>query len=241
MTCLAACLHEAPPSEGRASAVAGVAAGPLVACCHGILTNTTGISWCDEFETWAWEQNPVVQVLKREYWAWPVPALNVWVRNRILARALAREIYAYALKGAGPISLVGHSNGCDIALKTAHRLSALGVRIRSLVLLGAACEADVVRSGIFALVSGRGLDRAIAYSSRDDLALRSRLIWPFGRLGFTGWRLKDCGFAGARIFTRWYHGFGHGDYFSESNRAAIFDRIWRDCGLPYEVPAGGGR
>jgi pimeloyl-ACP methyl ester carboxylesterase len=182
-----------------------------------------------------------VKVLKREYWAWPVPAINVWVRNRILARALAREIYAFAIEGAGPISIVAHSNGADIALRAAHRLSALGVRLKALVLLGAACEADIVRSGVFALVSGDGLDRAIAYSSEDDLALRSALIWPFGRLGFTGWRLRGCSFQDARIFTRWYPGFGHGEYFSAGEREKTFDRIWRDCGLPYDVPAGGER
>lgn len=239
MTCHAACAHDAMAVQRPA--IARVAGGPLVVCVHGILTDTTRRSWCDEFDRWAWVQNRGVKVIKREYWSWFVPAFNVWARNRIQARALAEEIYGFAKDGAGPISIIAHSNGCDIALKTAHRLSALGVKLRSLVLIGAACESDIVRSGIFALVSGGGLARAAAYASANDLALCSKFIWPYGRLGFEGWKLRGDSFSDARIITRWFTPFGHGEYFAAENREKIFDRAWCDCGLPYDAPLGGDR
>ena len=221
-------------------AIARTAGGPLVVTIHGILTSTTLRSWCDEFDKWSWVRNRAVKVVKREYWSWFIPAFNVWVRNHIQARALAEEIYGFAQGGAGPISIIAHSNGADIALKCAHRLSALGVRLRSLVLIGAACESDIVKSGIFALVSGGGL-RAVAYSSEGDLALRSKLVWPYGRLGFEGWKLQGGNFSDERIITRWFTPFGHGEYFSPDNREKIFDQAWRDCGLPYDIPMEGDR
>ena len=129
MSCRTACIGGAAALQRPA--IARVAGGPLVVTIHGILTSTTLRSWCDEFDKWSWVQNRAVKVVKREYWSWFIPAFNVWVRNHIQARVLAEEIYGFAQDGAGPISIIAHSNGADIALKCAHRLSALGVKLRS--------------------------------------------------------------------------------------------------------------
>ncbi len=237
MSCATACLREPMVAAAKSRpAIAALHHGPLVVAIHGILTNTTARSWVDRFDEWAWAQDPAVRVLKKEYWGGPVPAFNVWVRNHNLAKSLTAEILGFARMGACPIHIVAHSNGCDVALKLAHRLSGIGVRLGTMVLVGAACEADVVRSGIFALVSGKGVAQAIAYCSAADEALASRLIWPYGRLGRTGWRIGDAEFIHGKIFTRWFTPHAHGEYFEGENAETTFDRAWRDCGLGYEVP-----
>lgn len=239
MSCATACLWGAPaaaaPRPAR-PAIAAMHAGPLVVAIHGILTNTTARSWVDRFDEWAWSRDPAVRVLKKEYWGGPIPAINVWWRNRNLAKSLTAEILGFARLGACPIHIVAHSNGCDVALKVAHRLSGIGVRLGSMILIGAACESCVVRSGVFALVSGGGIGRALAYSSKDDEALKSRLIWPYGRLGRTGWQIHgDMGFRDAKIFTRWHTPFRHGDYFAPEYIETTFERVWQDCGLRHGV------
>ncbi len=234
VSCMEACVRGAAPLQRPR--IARREGGPLVVCIHGILTGQTQRSWCDRFEVWAWGQNPAVHVLKREYWGGPVPAINCWLRNPLQARALADEILAFARAGAGPVSIIAHSNGCDIALKTAHRLSALGMGLRSLVLIGGACDSDVIRGGVWQLVDGGGLERAIAYSSAADAAVRSRWIWPYGRLGFTGWTMDGLAKTGPKIFTRWFTPYAHSEYFAADRIEKTFDRAWRDCGLPYEVP-----
>lgn len=236
MSCATACLRDpmvaAKPSRPE---IAALHHGPLVVAIHGILTNTTARSWVDRFDEWAWAQDPAVRVLKKEYWGGPIPAINCWFRNRNLAKSLTAEILGFARMGACPIHIIAHSNGCDVALKVAHRLSAIGVRLGSLVLIGGACESCVVKSGVFALVSGGGVRRAVAYASKEDEALASRLIWPYGRLGRTGWQIGDDGFCDGRIFTRWFTPFAHGEYFAPENIGATFDRAWQDCGLSCEV------
>ncbi len=237
MSCATACLRGAAPADGASRpAIAALHHGPLVVAIHGILTNTTARSWVDRFDEWAWSKNPAVRVLKKEYWGGPIPALNVWLRNANLAKSLTAEILGFARMGASPIHIIAHSNGCDVALKVAHRLSGIGVRLGTMVLIGGACESCVLRSGIFALVSGGGVRRAVAYSSEEDEALASRLIWPYGRLGRTGWQIGDAGFSDGGILTRWFTPFRHGEYFSQENIGQTFWRAWDDCGLDAEVP-----
>jgi hypothetical protein len=111
----------------------------------------------------------------------------------------------FVTRQSPPIWFVAHSNGAVIALLTAQRLIARGYQIGGLLLTGAACEADVERSGVQEWCSSGALGAAIAYSSEDDEVVAGdprvarsvlrklrdwawgRLMWPYGCLGRTGW------------------------------------------------------
>src|SRR5436309_8737151 len=139
----------------------------IVAALHGIMTGQTDPSWPDKFDAWMFKRDPGVKVLKKEYRAGPFPRWNCWVKDPLLARSLANEIELFqrgqrpevrdqmpdfgALTSSTlpPIWLVAHSNGAVIALLASKRLIERGYRIGGLILIGAACEADIQTNGIF--------------------------------------------------------------------------------------------
>jgi hypothetical protein len=151
--------------------------------------------------------------------------------------------------------MLAHSNGAVIALLAAGFLIERGFRIEGMILTGAACESDLERNGILDW-QGRGMLRvAISYSSREDKLLEDeetaraalprlrgfaclrgwlwgKLLWPYGRLGRTGWTLEGRPLGNANsglstIRTRWFTG-GHAGYFTPENSARTFERIYED-------------
>ncbi|MCC6356923.1 MAG: hypothetical protein IT577_23805 [Verrucomicrobiae bacterium] len=207
---------------------------PRIVCAiHGILTRVTAPSWCDAFDSWMWSRDPRVRVVKREYVAAPVPMWNVWIKNRILARALCADVMALLSDHPGAIvHMLAHSNGACIALRAARMLSDAGAEMGALVLAGAACSEDADRSGALDLLGSGAARRLVAYCSTDDWVTYSRLIWPYGRLGFFGWRLRGAVYSqpGA-LETRWFAG-GHNGYFRDSTaRAHTFEAAARDMGI----------
>jgi hypothetical protein len=92
--------NESPPAGVRA----------VVVAIHGILTRTTTRSWPDLLRAYLAHECSVVT---RDYSALPIAPLNVFIKNRVHASALASELEI--LPRDLPIHFVAHSNGCDIA------------------------------------------------------------------------------------------------------------------------------
>lgn len=203
----------------------------IIVAVHGILSGLTTPGWTSDFAHHVWQRGIGADVIQRHYVAGPFPFFNVWLLNRFLARYLAAELKPFAEDGAN-LHFVCHSNGADIVIKTIRRLARLGVKVAAAVFIGAAISCDVRRNGVEALVEARSLGRAVAYCARGDLALRSRLTWPYGHLGRLGWQRNGWPYPpderlAARVMTRWSPG-GHCGYFSPENVATTFDRILED-------------
>lgn len=180
---------------------------------HGILTRETIASWPDYFDKWMWDNRPAFHVIKKEYPAGPVPMWNVWVYNKLLAAGLFAELEIFSSEMK--IAFCAHSNGADITLKTIHRLAAKKIPVRCAILTGGAVEADVQKNGILKLIESGLLGRAVAYSSPGDHAVCSPIIWPYGRLGYTGFTKNGKPFTDhPQVITRWYPDCDHGRYFS---------------------------
>ncbi len=191
----------------------------LLAALPGILAPQTAASWPDCLDAWLFERDPQVRVLKKEYAAGPFPRWNCWIQDPRLARGLAREIALFAPRpgrGRPVVWFVAHSNGACVALLAARRLVTCGFPIGGLLLVGAACEADLARNRVLEWLHRGQLGAAIAYCSRADRVLDGdaadaepdcshplraarRRLWglllrPYGCLGRTGWRWRGAAF-----------------------------------------------
>lgn len=199
----------------------------VVVAIHGILTRTTSPSWPDHLNAFLRD----CKVERRDYWAWPFPRLNVFVRNRLASRSLAEELELLVTgEDALPLHFVAHSNGCDIALKTVRRLADRGIRTETVILTGSVTEPDVEKSGVAELVDSGMLGTAFAYCSADDVPLKVPLKWPYKSLGCEGWKLNGRSYEDPRIRTRWFAG-GHGAYFCVGRRKTVFAQMRSDLGL----------
>lgn len=209
-----------------------VSGGILIGAIHGILTGTMDASWCDAFDAWCRQKDPTARVLRKEYMAGPIPAWNVWYRNPRLARSLVAEVEEFMERGGGAVYLVAHSNGCDVALKVARLLIANGTPVRGMVLTSGACQEDVKRSGVLRWAADGMLGRAIARSSKNDVVLRSKAIWPYGRLGYTGWTIEGAEFIDTSgiIRTVWIND-GHNTFLTRLRFDKTFEWIWEQLGL----------
>lgn len=208
----------------------------IIVAVHGILSGLTAPAWTSDFAHHVWRKGGA-DVIQRHYVAGPFPAFNVWWLNPFIARYLAAELKPFAEDGAN-VHFVSHSNGADITIKTIRRLAALGVKVKAAVFIGAAISCDVRRNGVEQFLRDGSLGRAVAYCSREDLALRSRLTWPYGHLGRLGFRRAGEAYpANAenadRVMTRWSAG-GHCGYFTPENAPKTFDRVLEDLNpLPF--------
>jgi pimeloyl-ACP methyl ester carboxylesterase len=198
---------------------------PLIVAIHGILTGQTSPSWPDRLDAMFFSRAPQFKVIKKEYRAGPFPRWNCLVRSPHLAHGLAEELAlflpgnGYPASGAdSPIWFVAHSNGAVIALHTARHLIERGYGIAGLILLGAACPADIEQNSVLEWLSQGRLGTAVAFCTRTDRVLArfgtsatppgrtparrsllqsvaqrlwSLLIWPYGALGSTGWLLNS--------------------------------------------------
>lgn len=205
----------------------------VVVCIHGILTDQVDASWSDRFQAWSAVQGYGCTVLKKEYGAGPFPLWNKWVVNPIKARSVVNELLEYP--DTARVCFVGHSNGTDICLRAIKKLVSLGRRVDVFVSVASIMESDIERNGIWELISGGGLNRAVAYCSRHDDAVRfGRHSLGYGGLGYEGWTLCGREFGGNdAIRNRWYsnRAYGHGTYWEATERATIFETIARDMRL----------
>src|SRR5262249_16415854 len=133
----------------------------------------------DKLDAWMLRRDPRVKVLKKEYSAGPFPRWNCWVKDPLLARALANELELFlsqpsTFNSQPSLWFVAHSNGAVIALRTARGLLARGHKSGGLILTGAACEADVRKNGVWGWWSNGVLGAAMAYCSEEDFVLGGR-------------------------------------------------------------------
>jgi len=225
----------------------------LIIAIHGILTRQTQANWPHVFQAWCARHQVNATVLTKEYEAGPIPLFNVHFQNRWLAKGLADEIELFFDDRRFPnIFFIAHSNGTDVALKTIQLLAARGIPTRAFIAVGSVLKSDIDSNGVQELVLAADLDRAISYSSNNDLAIKwGQHSLGYGGLGRTGWtregnplhsvttfgdRAIPAGDASLQvselnIFTRRFDAFGHGDYFSTPNIDAIFASFRKDCGL----------
>jgi pimeloyl-ACP methyl ester carboxylesterase len=201
----------------------------IVVAAHGILTKTTDPSWVDDLDAYLRD----CKVVKRRYFAGPFSIVNVFVRNRLIADALAEEIEVLWQQLKVPVYFVGHSNGTDVGRHLIGKLGERGIRTEAAIFTGSVLSPDVVDSGIAGLVISGYLGKAIAYCSKDDLPLRFArwLRWPYRDLGRCGWMYRGKSFKAPGFLTRQFDGFGHSGYFENSNRSKVFEQMRADLGL----------
>lgn len=222
---------------------------PHVIAINGIRTATTEDSWPKRLIP-ALEARYRCTGEAHYYRTGPFAPWNFWVTNPRIARVLASSIESRMEEaGIHPLHIVAHSNGTNIAVAVAKALWARGIRTETMVLIGSALHSDVDRSGLGALISAGALRRAVAYCSGDDMVVRRLQGVPgfYGSLGSrgferggepTGLRVdgyqplgNEWGTDRHRYVTRWFHGYGHSDYFIPTYRPATFACVARDLRL----------
>jgi len=197
----------------------------VIVAIHGILTRTTSPSWPDHLDAFLTD----CKVERRDYFAGPFPIFETFLWNRIRARELADEVCLLDPKMT--VHFVGHSNGCDIALKTIKILASRGRHVYTMILTGSVSDPDVEKSGVMQLIESGALGRAYAYCGDRDLPLALPLKWPYKDLGRRGWMRANEPYEELRIRTRMFAGYGHGDYFVPRNRRATFTMMRADMCL----------
>jgi hypothetical protein len=221
----------------------------LLVLIHGILTRRTSASWPKHF-TAHLQGVPRVATEALYYEAGPFPWSNTLLKNPRLARDVAGRVWLRRqAQRELRVHFVAHSNGADIAVRAMRRLASEGIRTETAVLTGAAIHSDVDRSGLRELILAGALGRAYSYSSPDDLAVRRLETLPggYGALGARGFRRAgeptglrvegrqplgdDWGTDRHRFVTRWFPGFGHGEYFDADERLETFACVLGDCGV----------
>ena len=184
-------------------------------------------------------------MLTDQYFSLPLPWLN-WFGNRRKGKALANQIQLFAANlaagGLGDpprIDLIGHSNGCCIIVDAVRRLAKRGVRVDTVVLIGAAVNASPERTGLLGLVRSGMLRQAIAWWSPQDgvVGMPAPLRWPYGNLGRTGWAIE--GMEAWETVAFWNTKFprhGHNGYWKPENIEESFELLAQE--LEIELKAG---
>ncbi len=220
----------------------------FVAAIHGILTRRTDPAWPWLLQAHAVRGRLPMVVQAEHYWAGPFPRLNTWFVNPRLARAFAKRLALLGNDGGPddvPVSVVGHSNGANIAVDLAWELRDRGQPVDELVLVAGAVECDVAESGLLELVDCGAVGRVVAYCSQHDKVVRPLELFRggYGSLGACGLTLRgepvgehvdadDGGAAdGGAFVTRWFPRYGHSDYFEDGRAGHTFGLLAEDLGL----------
>lgn len=204
---------------------------------NGILTlpgDSDG--WTDRAVTWThlWTE------ARGEKYEYACGALTRRIKQQSRAEALAKMVRYYAdCVGRNPkqghqqkwhINLVGHSNGCDIILRTLALLPE-HLKIESIHLIAAACEADFDANGLNRWLWDGHLGRVAIYSGGKDDALKfakltSRILKPFG-LGYGSLGLTGPINPAETIRIQEFHqnDFGHSDWFAPGNFATTMNYV----------------
>lgn len=214
----------------------------MITAIHGINTGLTDKSWNLQLQAYAVNQGWPATVQTEHYKAGPWPWWNTHVKNPRLAKAVFNRLMM--LEERHSIHIVAHSNGGDIALKAVKLLAKAGRRVDSLVLIGAAVESDIGKSGLLDLVTDDLLGKVVSYCSHlDTVVNKLELIkGNYGALGGKGFRL-NLGFVGMiltgheedpgtkNFITRWFDEFGHSGYFAPPTIRLTFETIKKDFGI----------
>jgi len=205
----------------------------IVVATHGVMTKTTKRAWTDDFGEYLFGSNVPVWFEKKEFFAGLLSMWNVFVQNRRYARGLADEIEGLWRRHQVPLHFVGHSNGTHVNLLAIKILAERGVPTETMIATGSVLDPDIDKSGISKLICDGQLGRAFAYCSTGDIPLRIPwpFKWPYRDLGRRGWVRDGKPFVDPRIRSRFFDGFGHGDYFAEESRGETFRLMREDMGL----------
>ena len=214
----------------------------IVLAQHGILTGRDSVTWPERFEAHAAWSDSGIHVVTDQYSSGPWPRFNTFIKNRRLARAQAAilEHWVHAGPHRSKISLVGHSNGCDIIRHTARYLAQKGIEIENLILIAAPINPSMV--GLRKLVAQGSVKRIACWASPNDHVLAEPfkfwpafIRWPYGNLGRAGAAgaaiLSGDPPHKAPIYTRWFTG-DHSHYFTPRLSAETFDKIIQEIKAP---------
>jgi hypothetical protein len=220
-----------------------VSALPIIIPINGILTGQVAVSWVDEFFTWCDRERVPALVLKREYFAHAVPALNRFWFNYKQAQAVVNEVALLCREENRELHFVAHSNGTDIAVKAIRKLAAQDIPTTSLIVCGSVLQPDLKKNGLLELLEREDLTRAYCYCSSSDRALRFGRWSAYSEAGRKGFRLDGESVnnipalngssenAPLLCLNRWFPGYGHGDYFAPQHREHTFQLFRKDMGL----------
>jgi hypothetical protein len=165
---------------------------------NGILS-PPDCNWTDEFRRMVNVQFPGAIVIQQEYFGLPLPWWQTAVQNKRLARDFtnklerARRRYGHSV----PLHLWAHSNGGPVVMDTLALSPSIAAR--TVILMAAACRADVGKNGVRKAWKAGALAKAVAWSNKGDTVI-SRWARLAGWLtfGLTWGRLGEIGFHGIR-------------------------------------------
>lgn len=166
----------------------------IVSFDHGINTERgNGATIAERFDAYASARHDDMAVITDHYKAGPFPRWNmVFGANQALAEARAKILTHWHLTHQeARIALAGHSNGCDIARRTAIILDDLGIPVSTIVFVAAPLKRTI---------EGMGLEGNLTRQTRianwvmeqdevlapDNSPIQSALRWPYGNAGKVG-------------------------------------------------------
>jgi len=195
---------------------------------NGILNDPgSADGWTDRAVTWTNIHSDACG----EKYEYACGALTRRLFQQRRAEKLAKMIdyYAHAF-GRWDVVMVGHSNGCDVILRT---LQLTNAPIAELHLVAAACEADFELNGLGNRIRSGQIRQVYVYMGGRDTALQwaqisGRLLRPFGlgygSLGRTGPVNRPELFSSA-VETIVEPEFGHSSWFEKANLENTMDEI----------------
>ncbi|WP_050028924.1 alpha/beta hydrolase [Verrucomicrobium sp. BvORR034] len=197
----------------------------VVVMVNGIMTVPgNSRNWTGRGVTWTHLWSPAVSqhgcqlVAERlEYFSGPLLSRALGQKDR--AQKLQRMLEFY-YKQDWEVTLVGHSNGCDVILDT---LAAMGwPRVRDLHLVSAACESDFAKNGLNA--AGDRIGSIHVYVADADWALWLAGSWVGKLLGY-GTLGRQGPVGHNRVVNVIHRPFGHSEWFSDSYLDETMSRI----------------
>jgi hypothetical protein len=160
----------------------------IVGFVHGI--HNAADNYGDIYSRWAFEHARSLHVEQID-WGWitgvqmwlagVIPALD-WRRQRYIARQLraARNCFGEDV----PLSVIAHSKGTDLIVDTL--LANEDIELEALVLVGSVLGNRFAGSKIQTLLQLSQVRRVLVVWSPNDSIIRNLSIWPYGKLGCTG-------------------------------------------------------
>jgi hypothetical protein len=161
--------------------------------------------------------------IRAEAYEYCTTFINRWIKQDSRVKNFAHKVQSWADKGFTPV-LVGHSNGCDIIIKSLKHLH--NVYDIELHLISAAAEPDFRKNGLNKALNNGQVKRCVIYIAGKDFALKYLASWSRKVLGWLGLGFQNLGYIGPRhvnpyivkklatVVEKDYH---HSSWFSHEN------------------------